>query len=436
MVLPSEERLRLLAKLREKADKSTAKHKLYYRAKNHVYPVFSIDLDWLIYNRHNGRLESNMLTWMMEHAVSNDGEQYDESLHSTIEKFLWDQSKQRNKNTLIDLKKKGQQQPGIVTLDGVIIDGNRRAMLLRRLEDEKKEKQFFEAIILPDAYGDSEKDIVRLETQYQLGEDAKLDYGPLEKYLHVKRLLSLRIEEPEIAQLMSVSEPKVTHLNEIMELMDDYLEHIGSPGFYNMLKEDDNSTKEGMFVDLYDDIKRLKAEKGQVDWAYKDNDVLDLQTIQFDLIRYGRLADQQKSYRSVSHSSGKKCFFSNEEIWKKYSDNHHKLVDSVTEELSDLDSYMSRHPEFADRETAMRAMNNEWTEAVHAHIRQNFGICEDKLEPLIEQLEPKRLLERALNSLDRISYDLDSFVEEKSNLDLVKKINALSFEMKKRFERS
>ena len=107
------------------------------------------------------------------------------------------------KRTLQDLGRKGQQRPGIVTLDGVIIDGNRRAMLLRRLEGKTNEKQYFEAIILPDAYDENEKEIVRLETQYQLGEDAILDYGPLEKYLKAKRLKeTLGIDVPEIAQLM------------------------------------------------------------------------------------------------------------------------------------------------------------------------------------------------------------------------------------------
>jgi hypothetical protein len=56
----------------------------------------------------------------------------------------------------------------------MVIDGNRRAMLLRRLTPN----QYFEGVILPDAYyeNEKEKEIVRLETEYQIGEDSKLDY--------------------------------------------------------------------------------------------------------------------------------------------------------------------------------------------------------------------------------------------------------------------
>jgi hypothetical protein len=61
-------------------------------------------------------------------------------------------------------------------------------MLLRRIGGASK---YIEAVILPDEYHEDEKAIVRLETEYQIGEDAKLDYGPLEKYLKVKRLTGL-----------------------------------------------------------------------------------------------------------------------------------------------------------------------------------------------------------------------------------------------------
>ena len=201
MVIGRDVRRQKLAELRAKSEKAISLSKLYYKGLSSFHPVYSIDLDLLVYNRHNGRLETEMLTWQQEHAVADD--EYSDELHGLIETFLWETNASRNRRTLQDLERKGQQRPGIVTLDGVIIDGNRRAMLLRRLERQQNEKHYFEAVILPDAYDENEKEIVRLETQYQLGEDAILDYGPLEKYLHAKRLKdALNIDEQEIAQLM------------------------------------------------------------------------------------------------------------------------------------------------------------------------------------------------------------------------------------------
>lgn len=218
MVLAADVRRQKLQQLRQNSEQAAEHQKLYYRAQTQSFPVFRIDLDALIYNRHNGRLEAEMLTWEREHTASPGV--YDDQLHELIEGFLWKSSVRANEQTMKDLQLKQQQRAGIVSADGVIIDGNRRAMLLRRIERDTKQKQYFEAIILPDAYAENEKEIVRLETQYQLGEDAKVEYGPLQKYLHVKRLKrGLGIEESEIAKLMNETEGRIATLLGTMDLM-------------------------------------------------------------------------------------------------------------------------------------------------------------------------------------------------------------------------
>ena len=95
------------------------------------------------------------------------------------------------------LVKDGQQKGGIVTNDGTIIDGNRRAMLLNKIYKDREKMDadnhkvddcaFFVAVILKEDYG--AREISRLETTYQMGEDAKLDYNPIEKYLKCKNTL-------------------------------------------------------------------------------------------------------------------------------------------------------------------------------------------------------------------------------------------------------
>jgi hypothetical protein len=112
---------------------SQGKQKLHYHGETQSFDVYRIDLDWLIYNRHNGRLEAEMLTWEQEHAAAP--EHYDDALHQLIDNLLWHSNVSSNERTLDDLSENQQLRPGIVSLDGVIIDGNRRAMLLRRLEN-------------------------------------------------------------------------------------------------------------------------------------------------------------------------------------------------------------------------------------------------------------------------------------------------------------
>ena len=53
MVLARDVRQQKLTHLRANQDKAVSQNKLYYRAESKVHPVHRIDLDFLVYNRHN-----------------------------------------------------------------------------------------------------------------------------------------------------------------------------------------------------------------------------------------------------------------------------------------------------------------------------------------------------------------------------------------------
>jgi len=107
----------------------------------------------------------------------------------------------------------------VVTLDCVVVSGNRRFMIISQISSIRH----FDAVILGDAYDEGEKEIIRLETQYQY-EDPTLDYGPLQKYLKVKRMQEKGIELEEIASLMGEKIGRINEFSETIVLMDQYLE--------------------------------------------------------------------------------------------------------------------------------------------------------------------------------------------------------------------
>lgn len=436
-MLSSEVRKQKLDELQREPEPATGRnqHKLYYRGRNQSFPVYTIDLDLLIYNRHNGRLEDEMLTWQREHSASSDV--YDDDLHKLIEDLLWKSNVGRNQQTLEDLKQKQQQKPGIVTADGVVIDGNRRAMLLRRIEREPNPKQYFEAIILPDTYEQNAKEIVRLETQYQLGEDAKLEYGPLQKYLKAKRLRRhYDILEEEIGQLMGETKQEIERLLGIMQLMDDYLDHIDCPGLYTMLKNRDG-TKEGMFVDLFNDLNRLRNPSGRTapTWAYDELEIERLRVIQFDHIRFGaNFSDTNKKYREISHGGNNKNFFAHRDLWEPFRDAHEAEISPLRAEMGTLTDYQQANPDHATLVDAARARDEEWKNRVDASVKRNFGRTSDRLETLVGEFEPRRLLERAKAALDRI--DVGTLTNDPENVELVMQINRRTYEMKRRLERA
>ncbi|MER8728887.1 hypothetical protein NKH28_03455 [Mesorhizobium sp. M1227] len=417
-------------------EKGQVLQKLHYDGETKAHKVSTINLDYLIYNRHNGRLEAEMLTWEEQNAVSPEG--YDEDLHDVIEELLWQSAVQRNKATLADLKDKGQQRPGIVSLDGVIIDGNRRAMLLRRLEKATGIKQHFEAIILPHAYADNQEAIVRLETQYQLGEDAKVEYGALQKYLHVRRLhVDLGIPKDQIDKLMNEKPGNAARLLQIMDLMDEYLEHVGAPRLYTMLKDGDGS-KEGMFVDLHGDLNRINGGKHKIPWVFDpDLDPLQLKLIQFDYIRLGELADAKKAYREISHQGNGNNFFAKQEIWQNFRDSHQDAVDPVTTAHGTLDEFIREHPnDYETKVDAARARDKRWSGAVGAAMKSNFGRSSYSLDLATRELKPSEYLRRAKELLEKIDLDGEALLNGSENLALAIDINRLTYAIKKRFDRS
>lgn len=429
MVLTAAVRKQKLNELRQ-SDESRGKQKLYYQGQTQPFDVYRIDLDWLIYNRHNGRLEAEMLTWEQEHPIST--EFYNDEVHQVIGDLLWNSNISSNERTLDDLEEKQQLHPGIVSLDGVIIDGNRRAMLLRRLETKNSAKQYFDAIILPHAYAENQKEIVRLETQYQLGEDPKVQYGPLQKYLHARRLnKDLNISEHEIDKLMGQDKGYAETLLAIMELMDEYLDHIGCSRLYTLL-----TTEEGMFVDLHGDLKRLKGSNARVSWVFDEIDILQLKQIHFDFIRFGKYADAAKSYREISHHSKGKNFFNHKDIWDGFSKKHQSKIDSVTRDMEPLEDFIASHPEFESKIDAARGRNVAWSDAVNAAMKENFGRSSTTLDFRVNEVAQREYLERAILALEKIDMESSGFLSDSENESLVREINRLSFEMKKKFERA
>lgn len=430
MTTSLEARQRYFRDLLQKEPKS--KKVLFYKEERREFPIYDIDMEFLLFNQHNGRLETEMLTWQAETGL--EAQEYDDEVHNKIRGFLWDVNPKRNKETQADLAEKGQLEPGITTMDGVIIDGNRRAMLLQRMN-----KSYLTAVVLPDAYDENEKEIVKLETQYQLGEDPKLGYGPIEKYLHAKRLGRLRISEPE--KLMSLNRTEFQKLLGIMELMDEYLTYIRCAGLYNLLK-DGKGTKEGMFVDLYADIKKFENGNSMVQWDFDTElDVNDLLTIQFDHIRYGgsELVGTGKEYRRISHSSSEKknCFFAHENIWSDFAENHRENVNSIAENLPSLDEFHVTHrDDYATRIDAAKALTAQWREAVGPKLQRNFGISNDRLSDKSGEIEPNRLLKRAISALESIDIDAPEFLANIENESLVDQINRRSYEMRKIFKKS
>lgn len=132
-----------------------------------------------------------------------------------------------------------QREPGVVTYDGRIIDGNRRFTCLRLLAKENDKFNYLEAVILDQAVASNTKQIKMLELSIQHGEEGKIDYSPTDILVGLyhdvveTKLLSV----VEYARSTNEKPGAVRKKLEIANLMVEYLEFINAPKQFHIIRD-------------------------------------------------------------------------------------------------------------------------------------------------------------------------------------------------------
>ena len=404
---------------------------LRYKGTTRTEIVYRIPLDYLVYNKYNGRIGSDVLSYEKQNGVLNAELDDDKAI---IEKFLYESKIDRNKITMDSLLKNGQQRYGIVTSDGTIVDGNRRAMLLNRLFHKREELgysyeevekcKYFLAIILPDDA--EEKDIQQLETIYQMGEDDKLDYNPIEKYLKCKELKRLGFSEEDIAGFMSEKTSQIKEWLSILNLMEDYLKEYDYEGIYTRLEK-----TEGPFVDLenyLDSYKKRGANVRNADWTYTDSDISDLKLVCFDYIR---ARYEGKEFRDIAKTGKDGSIFFYKGLWDAFLQQHQENTPTDTQTVEEL---RKDYPA-ENLSTLLRKRDKDWTDNAIGQLTGNLKRFSQKLSDKRASNKPGELIERALSALQAVDCEQDSFVNDPRIEEMVREISKLTWEMKKILER-
>lgn len=360
--------------------------------------VYKIPLSYLVYNKYNGRILSRTKSLEKQnHSIDVETDVGKKQ----IEKLLWDSKEDRNKTTQTDISIFGQKKVGIITRDGIIIDGNRRAMLLNRIG----RVDYFKTVILPVTLEENPIEIKKLETSFQMGEDEKLGYNPIEKYLKAKDLYDeLLIANDEsvalskISDWMGESKSVIRELLAVMKVMDEYLNELGYEGIYTQL-----DGREDQFIHLTKWLDNFYGESsGKAFDGYKNDDVDDLKIIAFDYIR-DRF--EGKEFRNLGHGLKTNHFFGNKIIWDSFRDAHFDLTRDLQESEIDFDS-MNLKSHLDDRD-------DQFSKKVHVHFKNNLDTHYEKLRNLQAGNEPEKLIKRSIDSFDAIHKTNKTFADPK-----------------------
>lgn len=399
------------AKLREerlnklKTGDPYAHKEMTYRNSTVKLAVFEIPVECLIFNKYNGRIGTFVKTHEKQYGPIDSSTSEGEKI---IVDFLWESKKNRNKDTLKDIKDKGQLEYGIITKDGVVIDGNRRCMILKKIAEENNTSPtYFKAVILDDTLDSNPKEIRKLETIYQMGVDEKVDYNAIEKYLKCQDL-SRDFTLDEIGKMMGEKSTKIKEYLDILVLMEDYLKAYGYEGMYTRLNIE---TVEGPFVDLRGYLEKQSNGRGihGRDWSPEKDDIDDLKLLYFDYIRAGfRTAH---GIRNIGNPSKGQGFFNHKKIWEEFKDRHFDEIDPINEHEETLEK-LREERKGEDVESIINSRDNDWSKKVSSLMKKNMGLTERSLDNHNESNSPSELLTRAKKTLDAVNTDVDAFYTE------------------------
>jgi len=382
---------------------------LSYGGSTKNFNVYEVDVSLLKFNHLNGRIASAVAEFGQINGteLKNLSE---EQINENITNWIWDKSLSQNKSTLENIKLKGQIEPGVITKDGIIVDGNRRFMLIKKL-NQAGDPRKFRTIILDETYTDGadvELNIKRLETSIQLGQDEKVDYDPIEKYLRVKDFVETYINEGksltkvEVATMMMLkSANEVDKYYEICKLMDEYLHTFGMNNLYSRL-----ANTEDLFINLHNQIVNLGKQSNKVAREIGESDIFEYKMYGFYSIRWTYNNSEKdkkwdpKSVRALYFSKiDEKSIFGNKKIWEDFKENVN-LDDIDDLEVPTIESLVQN--DGMNPIDAAQKVDKVWSSQVNSIFKEAFGRSNSKIDDLKKTAEPGLLIKEALLKLENL----------------------------------
>lgn len=375
-----------------------------------TFNVYLIPIEYLAPNVLNDRITWKIREWEAENGrkLSPNNQEDVEYVYDLIEK----ESPKDNDNTMKDLADKGQQVDGIITKEGIIIDGNRRATLLRKLfrgaaskyNKNLEDFRFFKAIVLSEDIDD--KEIMALETRIQIGEDKKLDYNPICLYIKVDNLSKADYNDRQIANYMNCKESDVKERREIFKLMEEYLESIGKPNHYTLLEG-----LEDQFINTKTVFKRLdNGTYATYDsWEYTDEDVANFKQVCYD---YMRAKFEGKKYRDILIGRPNKTngVFIKKDIWEKFYENHESIIENNDPQNEKDWEILGKKQFVANLKDASQKLEEI---LVEKDVSSLINTIQLKVRSLIECIDKKNdMSDEDLETLKQVNSDLWKIIKE------------------------
>jgi hypothetical protein len=317
-----------LADKTNKPVKTGIKTPLSKSATNNVY---RIPIKFLVPNIYNDRIAGRIREFeeLNKRELSFDNIEDIDVIYDFIDK----EHPKENKTTFEDLKYNGQREHGIITNDGIVIDGNRRLMLLRKilslkvselknLNINKEEFEYFDAIVYLEDL--DKKGIIEKETKIQIAREGPITYNRINLYIKIDNMTKLNMSFDDIATFMGHGYKKndIKIMHETFELMSEYLISIQKKNQFTLI-----DGLEDQFLNSKNAFKKIKSAKSANKWyANQPNFLTEFKTITFQLLRAKVEGKNfRKNFLGTNDKSG---VLVSEDSWKTFKNEHINAINS------------------------------------------------------------------------------------------------------------
>ena len=327
--------------------------------------VFRLPLNLTFYNLKNGRFAAEYADLVRKENRELDPTDPDDS--KKIQDLLIGLDPKQSQILEKDLQQNGQKDPGIISHDGFVINGNRRRSVLERLASIGQSKfDFIEVARLPPNV--SLKDLWKIEAGIQLSRNVQLDYGPINELLKFKEGIDAGLSPIEIAESLygGFREKDIEDKLVEFKLISGYLIFIGEQGVFNKAKR---------IHEHFIDLRKILVEFEKTD--SEPEDLVNAKYIGFQLIHDGVPAREFRKMKEILANRATR-----EELWEARRYSHPGPSRTKIDKRRDAEE------------------RDEYTKA-----RTVFNNCVDSIKALSEAEQPEKLINRALKNLRAIDVE-------------------------------
>jgi hypothetical protein len=385
------------------------------KVKHNIRKAYKVPIEYLRFRKDNGRIASDVLTWENSKGPLNETTDF---AQSTLKRFLELKDPEPTEELVNSLSKDGQDEKAVITVDGFLINGNRRKMAFEKLLDKNPGEERFkylEVVILP---GPTDKepattllDIEQLENRLQYHRRGEAVYYNFDKALSVKRKIEMGMSIEE--QLLDDSNyhnlsqsdlrKKVKEFDEEylkpLECIDKYLEYLNRPGHYNTISEGrgDSEGRWQAFLDYYKLVyKKLNDEKQRIRMGIQEDEIGKIENAAFRIIRKRELTGLNKKAHQVMRDIPK--LLSNPSAKRELFELAKIDFQLPSEETTDEDGKQ------VDEKTKDIIWGNKNAEKVIWRVKKAYDFFDQKKE----QDTPIDLLNAALDKLNHANMDVSA----------------------------